>query len=102
MILNWSKRALEDADEYWTYISNDSLVAAGRWLDAVFSKVKLIANFPEMGKELQLMKGYRQIVVHSHLIVYRITEDSIEILRVLHGARLLSAKDLEETRETEE
>lgn len=99
MILNWSKQALVDADEYWTYIGRESLVAADRWLETVFLKVKLISNFPAMGKELQLMKGYRQVVVYSHLIIYRVTEDSIEILRVWHGARLLTGSDIEVDRD---
>jgi toxin ParE1/3/4 len=37
----------------------------------------------------------RELVVESHRIVYRYHDNTIEIITIFHGARILRKKDLE-------
>ena len=58
---------------------------ADKDLEAVFQQ--LIAN-PELGRERNEIKTeLRSIPKSSHVIFYRIMNDHIKIIRVLHGSR---------------
>jgi toxin ParE1/3/4 len=48
----------------------------------------MLANAPKAGREREeLEAGLRSFVEGSYIIFYRIVSGSIEIVRVLHGAR---------------
>jgi len=69
-------------------IAEDNPPAADRWLDAVDSRCKLLAQMPGLGRlRPDLAPELRSFVVGNHVIFYRETHDGIEVIRVLHGAR---------------
>jgi toxin ParE1/3/4 len=41
-----------------------------------------------------LASGVRHLIVGEYLTFYRVSEDAVEILRVLHGRRKIEADDL--------
>jgi len=49
----------------------------------------LLAQYPLMGREGRV-RGTRELVIigSPFIVVYRVTKTRIEILRLLHGARL--------------
>ncbi|PIQ50334.1 MAG: plasmid stabilization protein [Cytophagales bacterium CG12_big_fil_rev_8_21_14_0_65_40_12] len=54
-------------------------------LDLVFTQ---IVKNPDLGKKRDEIKvGLRSLPKNSHVIFYRLLEDSIRIVRVLHGSR---------------
>ncbi len=51
-----------------------------------------LADFPERGTPRpELGRGARSLVVGRYLILYRVGPDSVDILRIVHGARELGA-----------
>jgi toxin ParE1/3/4 len=55
---------------------------------------RLIASRPKMGRERPDLKpNIRSFVVMSWIIFYRVDDDFVEIVRVLHSARDLDAID---------
>jgi toxin ParE1/3/4 len=50
-----------------------------------------LADFPNMGAIVSEWNDerYRQRIVYSYRLIYRTTDDRVEILTVIHGARLL-------------
>jgi toxin ParE1/3/4 len=83
-------QANEDLVEIWGYIARDSFRAADRLLETIEEKCQLLAEFPQMGRQRdELAPGLRSFGVGAYLIFYRIIEDGIEVIRVLHGARHL-------------
>lgn len=88
MRIVWYPLALDDLQHLRTYIAQDdpsgAEVVAGRILDAV----ETLAEFPERGR-IGRVSGTRELVVPRipYLVAYRVRENLIEILRVLHGAR---------------
>lgn len=98
MAVIWSPEAFAEASEYWRCIGEDDEAAADRWLATLMEKANLAAQFPRMGHSVPERRGHRQLIVHSHRLIYRIVNDGkdIEIVQVIHGARLLSDEDLEE------
>ncbi len=90
-----TERAEVDLDELWAYIAANSPDAADRIVDAVLGGSRIHVRFPDMGQcRDDLGPGLRCFVVSPSVVFYRPIEDTIEVLRVLHGARdVRSIKD---------
>lgn len=85
---------LEDLINLSYYIAQDDETAANRFLDAVADSFEQLARMPRIGVERAFQNsqlvGVRMWFVQGferHLIFYRVLDDAIEILRVLHSAR---------------
>ena len=85
--------AKADIIEIWAYIADDNSVAADRLIarfDDVFRR--LLAQ-PLIGKATdELGADIRFFPTGSYLIFYRPVGENIENVRVLHGARDISAE----------
>jgi addiction module RelE/StbE family toxin len=79
--------ALADRDDIMVYIAQDNPVAAVD-LDLEFeAKAENARMRPKLYKAGRV-KGTREIVVRpNYVMVYRITGDVVEVLRVLHAAQ---------------
>ena len=83
-------RADLDLEEVWFFIPQDDPAAADRWLDTLEEKIALLADNPLMGPSRpDIARELRYHPVGSHLLLYRVIRDGIEIVRVVHGARHL-------------
>ncbi|KAB3530931.1 type II toxin-antitoxin system RelE/ParE family toxin [Alkaliphilus pronyensis] len=86
--------AEKDLLEVLEYIQNDNLSAAISFIDELDSSISKLENFPFIGhntKDTRLQYlNYRALVVQYYLIFYVVTEDVIEIRRILHGKRKYS------------
>jgi toxin ParE1/3/4 len=82
--------AVVDLDEIWLYIAADSVKAADGVIDGMNEECHLIADNPGMGREREdLAPGLRSYPYGNYLIVYRESDDGVEIARVVHGSRNL-------------
>ena len=87
-------RAQKDFVAIVEYLDEHSPPAADRFVAAVEDKCRLLASFPELGRTRdELRRGLRSLAVRKYVIFYRVTATAVEILRILHGARDLSAVD---------
>jgi Plasmid stabilization system protein len=84
----FSRRAREDLIDIWLHIAADDPGAADRVLDRLeLAAMNLIAN-PRMGPARDdIRPGLRYLVSDTYLILYRIAENGVEIVRVVHGRR---------------
>ncbi len=82
-----------DLDEIWLYIARESssLYVASRVVDDICDRFYMLARFPYAGRSrhAELGPGTRTFPVGEYIIVYRIVEDEVFILRVVHGKRNL-------------
>jgi toxin ParE1/3/4 len=90
-----TKRAENDVEEIWDYISRDSEVAADKFIAELLDQViKLETNpksFPKIEENEALgVDCYFHLVYKSYRTVYRVQKDAVYIVRVIHGSRLLS------------
>ncbi len=61
---------------------------ADRFLNRFTQKLRNIAAFPNLGKpRREWGESYRSLLLDEYLIVYRVTEEIVEILRVVSGYR---------------
>jgi len=90
--LIWSPRAAADLEETCQYISRDSEHYARLFAARVVALVEAIAERPMAGRivpEYQ-QDNLRERIFQSYRIVYRIRPQVVEIVAIVHGARLLS------------
>ena len=81
-----SKKAIADLEEIWRYtVENWSVDQANRYYTLTFDEIDYICNKPHSGKSMEdIRKGYRASKVKSHLVFYKVVDDTVEIIRILH------------------
>ena len=85
----WSPEALDDLAALRAYIEKDNPSAAQRIALHIIHNVEiLLPASPEMGRPGRIL-GTRELVIPRtpFIVPYRLQDDTIQILRVLHGAR---------------
>lgn len=98
MKLQFSPDAVADIIEYEALIRRDNPLAAEQWTENIFEHADRLLNFPNSGRIVPEFNrpDLREVLVHSHRVVYRIRGNSVQIVRVYHSARLLRESDLGE------
>jgi toxin ParE1/3/4 len=93
-----TKAALSDLDQLAAYIQRDSPDAAIRFLAAAERTFLRLAAMPELGerqefgrRELAGLRVWQVEGFENYVIFYRTADGGIEVLRVLHAARDVSA-----------
>jgi toxin ParE1/3/4 len=86
--LEWSAFALDDRDEIFSYIEQDDPRAAVDVDDRISAQVTRLMQFPESGRPGRV-EDTRELVIDRtpYIAAYRITGDTVRVLRVLHGAQ---------------
>ncbi len=81
-----SKKAVSDLEEIWLYtIEKWSIEQADRYYNLIFDEINYICKNINAGKSMEhVRKGYRASKVKSHLIFYRVINNTIEVIRILH------------------
>jgi toxin ParE1/3/4 len=80
------KKAVSDLEEIWLYtVEKWSIEQADRYYHLIFDEINYICKNINAGKSMQhVRKGYRASKVKSHLVFYRVLNDTIEVTRILH------------------
>jgi len=86
--LVWSAFALSDRDGIFTHIEAENPRAAIALDERIAAAARRLVEFPESGRPGRVA-GTREFVVTGtpYVAAYTVTESSIRILRVLHGAQ---------------
>jgi toxin ParE1/3/4 len=87
-----SPEASQDLEEIIDYFTSRNIDAGERFVDEFNKKCKYLANFPNMGRSYGEIKDYlRGVPLNDYIILYRVTDIGIEILRVVSGYRNLKS-----------
>lgn len=80
--------AEQDLEAAYDYVRQDNESAARQLVARIFSSVGMLTRHPLAGREGRV-KGTRELVVgrSAYIIAYRVLQDEIQILAVLHGAQ---------------
>lgn len=89
--LEWSEEALEDIESIATYIEKDSPHYAKSVVSKFFEKAQILKDFTDLGRKVPEIDddNIREIFVYSYRLIYKINEDAILLVAVIHGKRLL-------------
>ncbi len=89
MTLVWSTDAINDLAALRAYIEQDDPAAAQRVALRIIRNIEtLLPDNPEMGRPGRV-PGTRELVIPRtpFLVPYRLVDNTIQILRIFHGAR---------------
>ena len=90
-----SRQARDDLDRIWEYIviAGNSEASADNQIDAIFDRFYLLSRHPKIGRarDDDLGPGTRSFPVDDYLIVYDLSGENVQILRVVHGRRNVAA-----------
>jgi plasmid stabilization system protein ParE len=67
-------------------IVQDNPIAARNVAQAVIDRIEQLTAFPGLGRPGE-MKGTRELISPPFVVVYRSTEEIVEILHIWHGAQ---------------
>ena len=87
--ITWSKRAQQDLAELFAWIAKDAPDNCQRVARKIREKIKMIATHPNAGHRLTKYKNRRvkYVLVFKYRVFYRIDDEHLIILRIVHGAR---------------
>lgn len=89
--VKWMNSALRDLESIVSYISRDSSHYAEIFKKKIFDLVSSLEKFPKIGRKVPEYRdeNTRELIFKNYRIIYRIDDDTVEILTVHHGKRLL-------------
>ena len=87
--LFWSPESEQDLLDIWTYSARKwSLETADKRLEAINASCDRLRQSPFSGRGRdELRRGLRSVVVHPHVVFYRVIGTNVDIVRVLDGRR---------------
>lgn len=88
MRVDWLRRASANVDEIKAFIAEDNPIAAAKMGQRIVEATERLVDFPHSGRPGRVF-GTREVIVVGtpYIIAYRVADDAVQILRVLHGAR---------------
>lgn len=89
MRVRFSKRALAQLDAILLELNDVNPPAARRFEQRIRSIVQRIGRFPRGFQEVEKRPGVRRVplVRYPYLVFYRVVDDEVVVLRIIHGAR---------------
>ena len=88
MIAAWSLLARQDLERLRSYIAVDDRDAAMRMGERIVRAAELLEAFPYLGRAGRVANTRELVVPHTpYLLIYRLHQRNLQILRVLHGAQ---------------
>ncbi|MFN3671879.1 MAG: type II toxin-antitoxin system RelE/ParE family toxin [Bosea sp. (in: a-proteobacteria)] len=86
--ITYSKQADADLQDIWLWIARDSVGSADAFLQRMLRRIEILRTFPEAGPVRDdIGGGARGLVSERWLVLYRLTSDGVQIVRIVDGAR---------------
>jgi toxin ParE1/3/4 len=86
-----TETAYADLEDIENYIAQDSPAIARNFILRIFDKIEQLYEYPLSGKSVPEIKNHtiRELLLNKYRTIYQINGDKINIVRIVHGARLL-------------
>lgn len=93
MKFSWSNTSINDLQQIKTYISQGSPHYALVFISNIFHATKKLNIFPLSGRITPEFnrEDIREIIFRNYRIIYHLQNETITILTVIHGARILNS-----------
>lgn len=88
----WTEKARQDLREIVRYLRRYSPEAAERISQQIVEVTHRLEDFPLSGRVVPELAetGFREVIVGDYWVIYEAMEDdTVEILSIMHGRRLL-------------
>jgi len=96
MKLTWTHEALNRLIEIEEYISEDSPTRAQKFTNQIIQKAESLKKHPQKGRIVPefSIPDLRELIYKNYRIVYKIKQDSLEILTVFESHRLIRINEV--------
>jgi toxin ParE1/3/4 len=90
--ISWSPEAWEDIEEIAAFIHKDSPLYASQVVEKLIDASRRLTQFPLRGRNVpELRSTHRECFVYSYRLIYRVRDQHVLIVAVIHGKRLLES-----------
>jgi toxin ParE1/3/4 len=95
--IRWTHEALLRLFEIEDFISQDSPDQARKFVDQIIEHAECLSDKPLFGRTVPEISNpdIRELIFRKYRIVYRITGNTLDILTVFDGHRLLRIDEIE-------
>ncbi len=92
MKILWTENAIDHLANIYEYIAFNSPTYARHMIDRITRRTEQIAEHNLSGRKVPEYdaEDIRELIEKPYRIIYRIKPDQIDIVAVIHGARLIS------------
>ena len=89
--LRWTTQAVEDLEAIRNFIANDSAAYADLAVARLLEAVERLEHFPRSGRIVPEFSDpqLREIIESPYRIVYRVRDETVEVLTVFRASRLM-------------
>jgi plasmid stabilization system protein ParE len=89
--VSWSPEAIDDVDTLAAYISKDSPYYASAVVKKILDTADSLGKFPYIGPIVPEIgeQEFRERFVYSYRLIYRVIDEEVLVVAVIHGRRLL-------------
>jgi len=89
--LRWTTQAVEDLEAIRNFIANDSAAYADLAVARLLEAVERLEHFPRSGRVVPELSDpqLREIIESPYRIVYRVRDETVEVLTVFRASRLM-------------
>ena len=83
-----SPQATNDLEEICQFIGRDSIYYAKKFIKIFLHLILILDKYPKIGRIVpeKQNSNIREIIYRSYRIIYKIRENKVEILTVIHGS----------------
>ena len=91
MKVYWTRNAIKHLTNIYEYIALNSPTYARRMVDRITQRSEQISTQPFSGRKVPEYEteDIRELIEKPYRIIYRLKQDQIDVLAVIHGAQLL-------------
>ncbi|MGE4274334.1 MAG: type II toxin-antitoxin system RelE/ParE family toxin [Desulfitobacterium sp.] len=93
MRIEWSEPAVLDLEGIKEFIERDSDYYAIEFTSRIIEMVEKLFDFPNLGRKVPEVEDekIREIVFHNYRLIYKLSDESILVLAIIHVARELNS-----------
>ncbi len=80
-------RARADIEDIWDYTAAHwNVRQAETYIRHIQAAIEAVADEPGIARSCaEVRKGYFKFPAESHIVFFRLTQDGVEVVRILHG-----------------
>jgi plasmid stabilization system protein ParE len=91
--VNITRNAQVDLEHIYSYIAEDSINKANKFILELEEKISSLGTFPERSsyipENIFFGANYRHLIHKNYRVIYRVEVKTVYILRIVHGTKLL-------------
>ncbi len=93
----WTRQSREDLRAIRDFIARDAPKTASAYVRRLRRSVERLRIFPLSGQVVAEIgrEEIREVLQGNYRLIYRVSDQRVDVLTVFHGARLLTDSDIE-------